>query len=182
MLHYGPSDAFTLYYFCLFNIFEDRTVWGPPWPNSIPVWCIWIEACPMWHCSWDLQGCSDPPVTLKNHFIWVTPKSKDCFPKIGAVPSFFLGYGTVTSTILPQYFPTMGQHMGSRGESQPFYVYTITRTGAPFVNGFVNLSMSSDKYQAWIPALRTFQIKDLHPIIRWLRSDFLEFFHPEFVG
>jgi len=34
------------------------------------------------------------------------------------------------------------------GQSQPFYVYTITRTGAPFVNGFVNLSMSSDKYQA----------------------------------
>ena len=64
--------------------------------------------------------------------------------------------------------------MGSRGESQPFYVYTITRTGAPFVNGFVNLSMSSDKYQALDPGLRTFQIKDLHPNTRWFCSDFLE--------
>ncbi|CAK9008812.1 Uncharacterized protein SCF082_LOCUS10029 [Durusdinium trenchii] len=33
-------------------------------------------------------------------------------------------------------------------QNQPFYVYTISRTGAPFSNGFVNMSISLEKFQA----------------------------------
>ena len=93
----------------------------------------------------------------------------------------FRGYGTVTSTILPQYFPTMGQHMGSRGESQPILCLHHHSYRGTLREWICKSQHVIGQVSGVDPGPQTFQIKDLHPIIRWLRSDFLEFFHPEFV-